>query len=240
MQKKAVLSVFVFLLAFLFLTSSSFATPSLKEITLKLQEQTDKIQTLEADIQTILSTPLINDGEPTIMESKLFKKGKDKTRTEITTPSAQIMVVNGTTIYAKDVDSGQVVKTEKTYAPDQFDPNSDFLDLERYLKDYDLKVTQKADALQIEGKPKQASKMIKRLTLDLDSKDFQVKKIIIYNLKDQPLFNIALEYESVGGVSVPVHTTADMNSVLGSMKIEMIYKNVKVNQPLDDGLFVLK
>jgi outer membrane lipoprotein-sorting protein len=150
------------------------------------------------------------------------------------------MVVNGTTIYAKDVDSGQVVKTEKKYSPDQFDPNSDFLDLERYLKDYDLTVQQKSDILQIEGKPKQASKMIKRLTLDLDPKDFQVKKIVIYNLKDQPLFNIALDYEVINEISVPVHTTADMNSVLGSMKIEMIYKNVKVNQPMDDGLFELK
>jgi outer membrane lipoprotein-sorting protein len=240
MQKKALLSVFLFFLTLLLIDSVSLAAPSLKEITLKLQEQTDKIQTLEADIQTILSTPLINDGEPTVMESKLFKKGKDKTRTEITTPSAQIMVVNGTTIYAKDVDSGQVVKTEKKYSPDQFDPNSDFLDLERYLKDYDLTVQQKSDILQIEGKPKQASKMIKRLTLDLDPKDFQVKKIVIYNLKDQPLFNIALDYEVINEISVPVHTTADMNSVLGSMKIEMIYKNVKVNQPMDDGLFELK
>jgi outer membrane lipoprotein-sorting protein len=240
MQKKVLIKSFLILFVIFFLISPSFAAPTLKEITQKLQEQTAKIQTLEADIQTILSTPLINDGEPTIMESKLYKKGKDKTRTEITTPSAQIMVVNGTTIYAKDVDSGQVVKTEKKYSPDQFDPNSDFLDLERYLKDYELTVQQKAEILQIQGKPKQASKMIKRLTLDLDPQDFQVKKIIIYNLKDQPLFNIALEYESVGGVSVPVHTTADMNSVLGSMKIEMIYKNVKVNQPLDDGLFVLK
>lgn len=239
MQKKTVLSTLLIFLSLVFITNTSFATPTLKEITQKLQEQTDKIQTLQADIQTILSTPLINDGEPTVMESKLFKKGKDKTRTEITTPSAQIMVVNGKTIYAKDVDSGQVVKSEKTYAADQFDPNSDFLDLERYLKDYDLTIQQKAELFQIQGKPKQASKMIKRLTLDLDPKDFQIKNIIIYNLKDQVLFNIALEYETIDGVSVPVHTTADMNSVLGSMKIEMVYKNVKVNQPMDDGLFIL-
>jgi len=240
MQKKILINGFLTVLALLFLTNVSFATPTLKEITQKLQEQTEQIKTLEADIQTVLSTPLINDGEPTIMESKLYKKGKDKTRTEITTPSAQIMVVNGTTIYAKDVDSGQVVKTEKKYSPDQFDPNSDFLDLERYLKDYDLKVTQKAEILQIEGKPKQTSKMIKRLTLDLDSKDFQVKKIIIYNLKDQPLFTITLKYEDFNGISVPVYTNADMNSIIGSMKIEMTYSNVKVNQPLDDRLFVLQ
>jgi len=239
MQLKKYLGIYVFLIGFVFI-NTAFATPTLKEITQKLQEQTDKIQTLEADIQTVLSTPLINDGEPTIMESKLFKKGKDKTRTEITTPSAQIMVVNGTIIYAKDVDSGQVVKTEKKYSPDQFDPNSDFLDLERYLKDYDLTVQQNADVLQIEGKPKQASKMIKRLTLDLDSKDFQVKKIVIYNLKDQPMFEITLKYDQIDGISVPVYTHADINSVLGNMKIEMIYKNVKVNQPIDDGLFVLK
>jgi len=228
-----------FLLIFAQLNPANSA-PSLKNITEKIKIELNKIETMKANLETKMTSPLFNQGKPQTLKSIIYKKGSDKLRTETALPRAQINVINGNMIYAKDLETGQLVKTEKNPSGPSLSPNQDFINLNNYLNDYDMEIIELPNKnFQLKGIPKVKNELIKKILITFNGDTYQATRIVLLSHQETEIFEVSLKYQMINEVSVPVFTSVNIDLGMMSMSMEMTYSNVEINIPLSDDLFVL-
>lgn len=226
---------------FLILTTSAHATlPTLEELTQSVQTQINKIETFQAQVTTTMKSPLINDGKPSIQISKVYKKGSDKIRTETITPDAQVLVENGAWLYTQNPATGQVIKSQRSVKTERMDGLSQVGQINDYLKDYDLQVKDyDAQTFILEGKPRVPNKYIESMKIYFDKTNKQLRQVQVFNKSQQNIFDLSLVYQVINNIPTPIKTSAKVDMGFASMSIVVDYQNVKINEPLSDGLFEL-
>jgi len=63
---------------------------------------------------------------------------------------------------------------------------------------------------------------------------------LMYGGDGKLLSQSTIEYEKISDVWVPVKNVSNVNTPMGKMNVEMVYKNIKVNEGIKDAIFKIE
>ena len=244
MSKKILSLIFaVFVIQFLLL-SVVFAAPSLtlEEILKNIQSNQNKIVDMYAETTTIISSQLtVNSGQEKpqkmIQKGKMWTKGKDKSKIEITSPMKQITITNGDQMAIINPETGQklVQDLSKLNGPTQ--PSKD-MDLQKAMEYFDLSVKKTSDGgYVVAGIPKKSNKFLSKMEFYIDKERWVPTKILMYGAGNKLMSQSEIAYKEISGFWVPVKNSSNVNTPAGKMKVEMEFGNIKVNEGIKDSEF---
>lgn len=218
---------------------------SINDLIGKIKGNQEKIRDLYAETTTSISANMALPGKkgsgPQNMtqKGKLWNKGKDKTRVEMTSPMRQITITNGDKMAVINQDSGQKVVQdmkklrEKSGQPD----SSKQMDLEKMTEYFDLSIKRVGDDYLIIGIPKEKSKFLGKMEFYVDPSRWVTDRILMYGPGDKLLSRSDIEYKEFAGVWIPVKNISSVTTPAGNMKMTMEFSGIKVNQGIDDSVF---
>jgi outer membrane lipoprotein-sorting protein len=227
-------------------TSLSFAADlSLDELVAKIQANQAKIKDMYAETTTTITSTMAVPGQKEkgpqkmVQKGKMWTKGKDKSKVEMLSPMRQTTVTNGDKMMIINPETGQKIVQdlkklrEKSGMPDA----SKQMDLERAKEFFDLSATKKGEDYIIVGVPKKEIKILGKMEFYVDSEKWVPTKVLMYDSKGKLLSQSEIEYTKVSDVWVPAKNVSNVTTPMGTMKVEMEFTNIKVNQGISDKEF---
>lgn len=228
--------LFGFLIVSLFISVSSALT--IDELFSKLQENKGKIQNLQADITTSITS---NVKGMKSMEQKghIWTKSVDKSKTEMYSPMKQITIVNGTMMAMISPDTGQKQIQDLSKVKGYEKNKNQEMDFEKAKEKFSFSMKEEKGGFIITGIPKDDNKFMGKMEVYVNSAKMAPSKINIYNPTGKLINSTSIEYKQISGVNVPYKNTSQVNLPNGSMKVEMVYENIKVNEGISDKEFAI-
>ncbi len=219
MYKRLFLSLLTILLA-----SSVIATSlSLDQLLTKVQDKKNEIKDMYCETTTIITSNMSIPGQEsegpqkTTQKSKMWVKG-NKTRIEMLEPTKQITINDG----------------KKAGA------NTQNMSLDKAKEYFNLSLKTAKDKYVVAGVPKEKNKIFGKMEFVIDKNKMIPTMILMYTPQGKLLSKTTLQYKEINKQMVPVKNISDVNTPMGSMHIEMEYKNVKVNEGIDDSFFMIQ
>lgn len=257
MNKKLIQVIFL-LSVFL---SSAFILPSFGEDTLlqdvinKIQANQSKINDMYAETTTTITSNMTMPGQESkgpqkmIQKSKMWTKGQDKSKIEMLSPTRQITITNGDQKAIINPESGQKVVQDLKKLREKsgglvvgqsggqmtLDKVSEFFYLS--VRKLDPSTSGGIDTYIITGVPKKENKFMGRMEFYVDGEKWLPFKIIMYDPKNRPMSQTEIEYQQVSDVWAPAKNLSSITTPMGSMRVDMEYSNLKINQGMSDKIF---
>jgi outer membrane lipoprotein-sorting protein len=216
--------------------------PAIEDILAKVSTNQSLIKDMQADITTVIKSEMKGKMESE-QKGKIWIKGEDKSKIEMIKPVAQITITSGGKMMAVDPATGQKMVQdlkklrEKTGQPDL---GQGSMDKKKMLEYFDLKLKNVSGIIVIEAKPKKTNKFLGRVDFTIDSNRYLPVKIEIYNPAGNLVSATKIEYIKTKNVWVISKSVSEVKLPMGSMKAEMRYDNIKINEGISDSIFKIE
>ena len=262
MNKKIILCA----LFLVFISSTCLAQSlSLDSLIAKVQENQGLLRDMQADITTTISSPM--QKEPMVQKGHIWSKGSDKSKIEISEPMKQTTIMNGTKMLM-EMNGQKTVQDLSKMGNKGFGADQGKMSLEKAKEYFDLSVKQgtgdsgqpariasqsEAGGLTgyiVTGIPKQKNDFLGKMEFYIDPGKFVPTRIAIYNGKGKLITTSVIEYMSaevstkadseISGIWVPIKNISNVTMPTGSMSIEQVFENVKVNAGIKDSVFAIE
>lgn len=238
-MKRALVFVLILCLAL-----PALSAVDVEDLITKIRATQDKVEDLEADVVTKMSSTM-KDGKDMEQKAHLWVKGQGKAKMEVFSPQKQITITDGSKMAVINPETGQKYvqdMSEKKGMASGVGEGS-LIDQTKVFDYFDLEVEEKKGFLGgvkeyiITGTPKEANKFLGKMVFIIDAKNYIPKKIEIFNPKGSKISTTTLEYKKIKGVYVPQKNVSVVSLPGGQMKVEMEFKDLKVNQGIPDSVF---
>jgi len=224
----------------------------------KLKSVQSLIKDLQADTKTTITSNISLPGAaskgPQTMTQKgrMWQKGRDKSKVEITEPMKQTTITNGDIMTIISPDTGRKFTQDLSKIKGQGPgARGQGMDATKALDYFDLTVTEHGTTEYIiTGRPKEANQFLGRMDFIIDAEKYVPVRIAMYTPKGTLMSLSEIDYLPVeiysarsGGVAstevayVPQKIRSMVTMSMGSVNTEMEYENIKVNQGLKDEVF---
>lgn len=231
----------------LVVSCSAFAADlSLDEVVAKLQGNERKIKDMYAETKTIISSNMSVPGQaakgPQKMEQvgKMWTKGSDKSKIEISSPMKQVTITNGDKMAIINSDTGQkMVQDLKKMRGQGIQGSRDQgqMNLEKAKEFFNLSIKKNGDDYIITGVPKKENKFLGKMEFYVDTSNWVPTRVMMYDLKGKLMSQSTIKYQSVSGVWVPSSNVSAITTPMGRMDVTMEFNNIKVNSGIADKEF---
>ena len=179
----------------------------------------------------------------------MWTKGEDKSKIELLSPTKQITITNGGKVAIIDPATGRRIVRERDQGLEG-SRDQGLMDLEKAKEYFDLSV-KKLDASKpgdletyvIVGVPKKKNKFLGKMEFIIDSQKWSPVRILMYDAGGKLISRSEIEYqrwtidEGQETIWVPAKTVSDVTTPLGTMRVEMELKNVRVNEGISEAEF---
>jgi outer membrane lipoprotein-sorting protein len=213
---------------------------TLDDIIINIQANQSAIKDMSADtVTTITST--MKGAKTMTQKGKILMKYPDKSRVEMFEPAHQITINNGEKMILINKDTGQRYEQDLSRGVDNAAQGQ--FNLEKAKKQFDFSVKRDGDNYVIIGLPKDGNKLLGKMEMYIDPVLWLTKKVKIFTPQGKLMSQSEIEYSEAPsiarseGVWVMTKTTSNVSMPMGSMKMEMKYENIKVNQGIKDREF---
>jgi hypothetical protein len=208
-------------------TQTTAISPS--EIIQNIKANQNKVKDFQAYYTQTINSSLMGN-KTSIEKGRYFTKGK-KTRKEIQSPNRKLIITTDSFIYEKDLTTGQEYKTELTDS--QISHQN--IDTDEIMDQCDFVIKEETnDFFYLQG-DYQNNKIELEIT-----KDFLINKLSLF-MNNKPFMVIDNDYKKISSNNVLIKSvskiTLDMNGNLQTIVTSMVYKGVKVNLGVEDGIF---
>jgi len=237
----------VFCLALTLTLSTAFAADlSLDDVINKLQSKQKTIKDMYAETVTTINSTMAMPGQASkgpqqmVQKGKMWTKGEDKSKIEITSPMKQITITNGDKMAVINVDTGQkMVQDLKKLREKEggLGGSSGQMGLEKAKEYFNLSVRKSGADYVVTGVPKKANKFLGKMEFYVNSDKWVPVKIMMYDPKGKAMSQSEIEYAKVSDNWVPVKNMSKITTPMGKMDVEMEFNNIKVNKGISDGEF---
>jgi outer membrane lipoprotein-sorting protein len=252
-------------IAALFVSSSAFAADlPLDDLIKNIQSNQSKIKDMYAETTTTITSNMAMPGQESkgpqkmAQKGKMWTKGSDKSKIEMTSPMKQVTITNGDQMAIINSETGQKVVQDlkKLKGQGASSKGQGEMNLEKAKEFFNLEVTSKQSSVTskkeyiITGTPKQDNKFLGKMEFYVDSDKWVPVKIVMYDAKGRPMSQSEIEYERVKGqgssskgeeeIWIPVKNVSNVVTPMGSMKVEMEFSNIKVNKGISDKEFAIE
>jgi outer membrane lipoprotein-sorting protein len=220
------------------------AKTNLKNIIDKIRVNQSKINDMYAETtSTITSNVAIEKGVPKkmVQKGKMWTKGKDKSKIEMTSPMRQITIINGDKMAVINPDTGKK-RIKDLKKEGSLQPSRD-MNLEKAMEYFDLSASKSESGEHvITGIPKITNKFIGKMEFYIDQLRWVPVKILMYNPSGKLLSQSKIEYNQVKTgdgkkVWAPVKNNSTVNTPVGEMGMVTEFGNIKINEGVGDGEF---
>ncbi|KAF0133357.1 MAG: hypothetical protein FD145_1318 [Candidatus Saganbacteria bacterium] len=231
---KRIVSVFM-ALSFVFAVSVLASDLSIDELIKNIQSNQSQIKDMSADMATKMSSNM-KGAKDIEQKGKITIKYPNKTKMEMFEPSRQVTINNGKKMIMIDKNSGQRYEQDlsKTNMPMN---NADNMDFQKAKEYFNFSVKKEGDKYLITGKTKKENKLIGKMEILINPDKWLPEKIKAYNPQNKLISETDMEYEKISNCWVMVKSKSSVTMPNGSMKMDMEYKNVKINKGIGDGEF---
>lgn len=222
---------------------------SLEQILDKVQAQQGLVQDMYAETTTSITSNLQlpnskgqTGPQKMVQKSRMWTKGKDKTRVEMLSPTKQTTITNGDLMTIINPETGQTMTQDMSKLGDKGiggSGNQGGMDLAKAKEYFNLSVKKSGKNYIVSGVPRQDNKFLTRLDFEIDSERWVPVTVRMYGTKNKLMNESKIEYQYFDkpGVYLPVKNFSRIDTPMGKMEVEMTYDNVKVNSGLKDKLF---
>lgn len=237
---KKCLAVFLFM----FLAAHCFASVlTLDELLVKVQGRQKQVTDMYAETVTVITSNMSVPGQESKEPQKIAQKGKmwtkgEKSRIEMLEPTRQITINDGKKIAVINKMTGQ--KYVQDLSKDKIGRNSQNMSLEKAKEYFNLSLKSEGNNYIVTGVPKEKNKIFGRMEFVISAGDLLPSAVLMYTPDNKLISKTVLQYQKINSQMVPVKNISDVATPMGSMHIEMEYKNVKVNEGISDSLFEIK
>jgi outer membrane lipoprotein-sorting protein len=242
------LFILLILTILLFSTVSYSATSDItaSDLLARMKAQQALITDMQADTKTTITSNLSMPGQtskgPQTMTQTghIWTKGKDRSKTEITSPMQQTTITNGNIMTIIDPSSGRKITQDMSKLPGA---GGKSMDPEKALDYFDLSVTESGSTEYVlSGTPKQANQFLGRMDFFIDGARNVPVRIAMYTPKGALMSLSEMEYEPIVITSTETaYVATKVKSIvtmqIGSVNSEMEYENIKVNEGIEDKEF---
>jgi len=257
----------LFIITAVVLTAFSVCASELtiEDIINNVQANQTKIKDMYAETTTTITSNIAMPGsqakgpQKMVQKSKIWTKGKDKSRIEMLSPTRQITITNSDQMAIIDPESGQKTVQDLKKLREKsggltggqssgqmtLDKVSEFFYLS--VRKLDSSTSGDIETYVITGVPKKENKFMGKMEFYVNSENWLPAKIIMYDPKNRPMSQTEIEYSSVEDKSatapegsilfVPLKNKSVVSSPIGKMEIGVEYTNVKVNGGIGDDKF---
>lgn len=241
------LLLILIIMLFSTLSCSVFAADiTVSDLLARMKTQQALITDMQADTKTTITSNLSMPGQPSngpqtmTQTGHIWTKGKDKSKTEIISPTKQTTITNGNIMTVIDPASGRKLTQDMSKLPGA---GGKSMDPEKALDYFDLSVTESGSTEYVlTGTPKQANQFLGRMDFFIDGARNIPVRIAMYAPKGALMSLSEMEYEPVQvSSSETAYVATKIKSIvtmqMGSVNSEMEYEDVKVNQGIEDKEF---
>jgi outer membrane lipoprotein-sorting protein len=232
------ISILLALYSFVPLTTVYAITiPDLLE---KIKGNQGMVQTLQADMTTEISSS--NKNIPAMKQTgRIINKYPDKSRMEIMSPIKQTTITNGTRMKIIDGQSGKsfVQDLSRGQSPVTGHQSSGMgMDPTKALENFNLKMVTDSDSeIVIESSPKEKNPYLDKMRLTFSPATFLPTRVDVYGSQGKLISSTTIIYDKVSDVYVHIQNKTSVSLPQGSMKVEVVYDKVRVNEKVSDALF---
>jgi len=245
-RPKKIIAIFLFCL---FLAPLALAADlTLEALMEKSQANQDRIKDLFVETETTMVSNMSLPGQASkgpqkmVQTGRMWTKGSDKAKIELLSPTKQTTIRNGEKMLIIYPETGQkmVQDLSKIKGQGAGFKGQENMNLEKAMEYFDLSVKHVGDNYIVTGIPKEENKFMSKMEFYLEAKSWLPTKILMYGANGKLLSQSMIEYETISDVPVPVKNVSSVSTPMGTMNIEMVYKNVKVNQGIKDSVFKIE
>lgn len=213
-----------------------------EDILMKVSTNQSMIKDMSADITTVIKSDMKGKMQSE-QSGKIWIKGEDKTKIEMIKPMKQITITSGDKMMMNDPATGQkMVRDLKKMRQETGQPDlgQGSMDKKKMLEYFNLKLRSASGSVVIEGKPKKANKFLGRVDFTVDTSRNLPVKIEILNPEGKLVSTTNIEYTKIKNIWVIKKSSSEVKLPMGSMKAEMRYDNIKVNEGISDSVFKIE
>jgi outer membrane lipoprotein-sorting protein len=236
------------LLAVLLSSAALAADISIEAIINNVQANQSKITDMYAETTTTMTSSMTLSGQESSapkkveQKGKMWTKGQDRSKVEIISPVKQITIINGDQMAIINPDTGQKIVQDLTKLKDAsggqaLGRSGGQMNLAKAKELFGLTVEGQEGAYIVRGIPKKTNQFIAKMEFYIDSEKWVPTKIVIYDAKNNPISQSAIDYQEISGVWVPVSNKSAVATPMGKIAVEMTYDNIKVNSGIKDETF---
>ncbi|MFH1386454.1 MAG: outer membrane lipoprotein-sorting protein [bacterium] len=219
---------------------------SLDEVIGKLQGNQQQIKDMYAETKTVIFSNMSMPGQqskgPQKIEQrgKMWTKGEDKSKIEISSPMKQVTITNGDKMAIINSDTGQkmIQDLKKMRGQGAADPGK--MSLDKAKEFFNLSLKKDGDDYIVTGVPKKKNKFLGKMEFYVDSNQWVPTKVNMYDLKGKLISQSNIKYQKVSGSWVPCSNNSVINTPMGRMDVAMEFSNIKVNSGLSDKEFKIE
>jgi len=224
------------------------ANLSVDDVLQNIQANQKKIKDMYAETTTIITSNMAIPGakekgpQKITQKGKMWTKGEDKSKVEITEPIRQTTVNNGDKMSVVNETTGQkMVQDMKKLRKERGIPEpSKELSIEKAKEFFDLSLRRQGGDYVLTGIPKKADKVLSKLEFVVASDKWVPVKVMMYGPQNKLVSQSQIDYQKISDVWVPVKNRSYLTTPAGKMEMEMLFFNVKVNQGIGDGEFKIE
>ncbi|MFC1496745.1 outer membrane lipoprotein carrier protein LolA [Candidatus Margulisiibacteriota bacterium] len=244
-MKKILLTILALLIA----SAAVSSALTLDELFNRLQANKGKIKSMQADISTTI-TSTVKEMNTMVQKGHIWTKGTDKSKTEMYSPTKQITITNGDMMAMISPDTGQKqiqdlskIKGHQGQPASSAGRQGGTMDLEAAKEKFDFSLRTLAPSTLdpcpyiITGIPKDDNKFMGKMEVYVDSAKMVPTKISIFTPTGKLMNETKIEYKKIAGVYVAYKNSSSVNLPNGSMKVEMVYSGIKINEGINDKEF---
>ena len=235
------------LVSFFFLTANSFAADlTLEDLMAKAQANQKQIKDMYAETETTMVSNMTMPGQASkgpqkmVQTGKMWTKGSDKSKIEMLSPTRQTTIRNGDKMAIINPETGQTMVQDLSKLKGPMAGQKADMTLEKALEYFNLSVKKSVSHYIVVGIPKENNKFMSKMEFYIEAERWLATKILMYGGDGKPLSQSTIEYEKISDVWVPIKNVSSVNTPMGKMDIEMVYKNIKVNEGIKDEVFKIK
>ena len=227
------------------LTAVIADTLKLDDVIKNIQSNQSKIKDMYAETTTVINSTISRAGskapQQMTQKAKMWTKGTDKSRIEVTSPVKQVTINNGEKVEMINTETGQkyvqdLKKLKAKGAPDQ----SIASNFDSAKKFFDLSVKPDGSNYIIVGVPKEKNKFLGKMEFTIDSSRWVPVKMSMYDPKGKLVGVSEIEYKQISGIWVPSKNISRVESPMGKMSIEMSFDKLSINQGVNDSEFKIE
>jgi len=229
------------------LVSPLFAADlTLEDLMNKAQANQAQIKDMYAETETTMISNMVIPGQASkgsqkmVQTGKMWTKGSDKSKIEMLSPTKQTTIRNGDKMAIINPETGQKMVQDLSKMKGPMANQNQDMSLEKAKEYFNLSLKKSGDHYIVVGIPRDNNKFMSKMEFYIEAERWLATKILMYGGDGKPLSQSTIEYEKISDVWVPVKNVSNVNTPMGKMNVEMVYKNVKVNQGIKDGVFKIK
>jgi outer membrane lipoprotein-sorting protein len=241
-----------FLCALCLLALPALAAPSAEELSAQMKAVSAQIQDMQATMITTIVSSLMGN-KPMIQSAKIIKKG-DKTRMEMTIPGMggqpariQTTITSGNETWVIGND-GAVRKMGLGQGSGGKGQGNTGMDPAKYMDTFTITVNETSQNYMLIGTPKAGGTAVNayfgKIVTTVPKAAMTPTLLQIYKPDNSILMTTTMEYREINGCPVATKTITSMTIGISgaraqTMKITVEYKDVAVNQGVEDGVFAV-